>query len=790
MTHATPIAIAVTFALATAALATEGDPHVARVCAVAPDVLAVTVDAGKAVIPGQEPYVEQPGDRIKVYGKPPKTERTLIRDGKEVGCLAGPDGNVLWRAERMVGSRLDTVRADKPEAYAVASQDHEAYGAPRRPEAVHRKSKPRNMLRIGHWKWAFPMRHVLYLRLPAAMKPGATYTVRFAGLPLEPATYRHDPAGVRSEAVHVNQVGFRPDDPVKLAFLSCWLGTGGGLEYPEGITFRVLRAGDGKAVLTGKTALRFGAGRHVDPYKRDYNGTDVHEMDFSSLTEPGEYRVCVEGVGCGYPFRIAADAYREAFVVSARGFYHQRSGIALGPPHTDYERPRSFHPADGVKVHHSDCMLMESGNGLNCFGTDKSNFQNLVDQGTDRLVENAWGGYMDAGDWDRRIQHLVATRMLLDLYEMFPATFGELSLNIPESGNDLPDVIDEGLFNLDVYRRMQTPEGGIRGGIESAEHPRAGECSWQESLKIFAYAPGPWSSHLYAATAARAARLLGKLDADRAAVYADSARRAWAFAERELPKLAGRLKPKCHQPADARNLAAVELFRLTGEKAFHDVFLATTAFTRPDVDVALWQSHDQREAAWSYVCAARDGVREAIQANARKAILREADVAAGFARKTGFAWVKSNPWRPISYGTLTGPDAVTVLWAHRLTGDRKHLATAVLACQYAFGANPDNLCYTTGLGDAWPANPLVEDSRRRGVEDPPGLTLFGPMDPSRKKDYWVFKLMGDRTVPRPWTWPTAEAFWDVWLFPPVTEYTPQKPMTQAAWFRGYLMGRE
>jgi endoglucanase len=35
-------------------------------------------------------------------------------------------------------------------------------------------------------------------------------------------------------------------------------------------------------------------------------------------------------------------------------------------------------------------------------------------------VPNAWGGYFDAGDWNRRIQHLDATNLLFELAEMFP----------------------------------------------------------------------------------------------------------------------------------------------------------------------------------------------------------------------------------------------------------------------------------------------------------------------------------------------------------------------------------
>ena len=72
-----------------------------------------------------------------------------------------------------------------------------------------------------------------------------------------------------------------------------------------------------------------------------------------------------------------------------------------------------------------------------------------------------------------------------------------------ESQNALPDVVDEALFNLDHYRRLQLEDGGVRGGVEQEEHPRYGEASWQNSLETLTYAPDPWSSCLYAAAAAK-----------------------------------------------------------------------------------------------------------------------------------------------------------------------------------------------------------------------------------------------------------------------------------------------
>ena len=94
---------------------------------------------------------------------------------------------------------------------------------------------------------------------------------------------------------------------------------------------------NGQAVFEGKTTLAKAAdARDEDEHKKNYSGTDVYQMDFSAVQTPGTYRVCVAGIGCSYPFEIAEDAWKKAFIVSARGLLHQRSGIPLGPPYTDF----------------------------------------------------------------------------------------------------------------------------------------------------------------------------------------------------------------------------------------------------------------------------------------------------------------------------------------------------------------------------------------------------------------------------------------------------------------------
>jgi endoglucanase len=797
MRSARPLALALAVcSVASVPLAAEKSPRVTHICAVAPDVLAITVQAGRVTGGGQVPYEKRAGDKVETWGGKKHGPLWVVRDGRKIGTLVGKRGDVLWRFERVEGAPLDVKRADDAASYRISSRDDPAFADGARPVAVWRKSKPSDLARAGDWKWTMPLTHVLYLKLPSRLKSGpraCSYRIDFGALGLAASDYTHDVTRSRSDAVHVSHVGFRPDDPAKVAFLSCWTGTGGGVAYSEGLRFEVVDVRTRRIVSEGSARLTKRAGEPEDPYKKNYNGADVHVMDFSHVTTPGTYVVAVEGVGCSYEFEIARDVWRKAFRVSARGLYHQRSGIALGPPYTEYRRPRCFHPDDGMKVYHSTCPLMDSKNGLNARGTDKNNFANLVAGKTDEVVPDAWGGYFDAGDWDRRIQHLKATRLHLELAELFPEFVAGLDLGIPESANDVPDLVDEALWNLDCYRRMQTPEGGIRGGIESAEHPRQGEASWQESLDVMAYAPGIWSSHYYAGVAARASLVLRRLESAKARelarVYERSAVRAMEWAERELPKRAGEKLP--HAVRDARNLAAAELFRLSGDARWLKVFMATTAFTDSKADTYKWKSHDQRDAA--FVCARirRDGMGEAVRASARAGILREADASLKFQGGTGYRWTKMNPWQPLGWGMVSVPQAETILRAHALTGDEKYLRAAVLASQLGAGANPLNLCYTTGIGPNTPRHPLVVDHRMaRLPAPPPGITVFGPQDTPRHEGYWVVKLMKPFLAPEHARWPSMEGYFDVYMMPDTTEFTIQSTIGPNSYVWGYLAARD
>ena len=756
------------------------EPPILSIEPIAPvktNVLAITINTGEVTLGTQQPYDAQPGDEIVQTDQ----HRWIVRNGETIGALVGEAGDIMFTFDELNGLYVGDYLPVNPEEVEIeTSQNGQNYSF--HPMKISRKTRPTNLARIDAWEFDAPLCHTLYLHLPNNLQEGNMYSIHFADENLGSINYTHLPRDLHSEVVHVSQLGFRPDDPVKIAFLSSWMGDGGAVDYVEGMTFEVIDDETDESVFTGFTELALSKEEAEDEYGINYAGTDVYYMDFSSLQQPGQYRVYVQDIGCSLSFLIGDDVWQEAFRTSVRGMYHQRSGIELGPPYTDFERPRSFHPDDGVVVYASTTPLMDTGNGLK-EGAD--NFEDLVAGKTDEIVPDAWGGTMDAGDWDRRIQHLDASRLLLELAQFFPTFASDLDLNIPESKNILPDIVDEALWNVDFYKRLQTPEGGIRGGIESEEHPRQGELSWQESLTVMAYAPGPWSSFVYAGVAARASLVVQSYDPERADEYLQSALRAMEWAENELPNRSDLNDP--HQVNDSRNLAAAELYRVTGDERWHQLFLNTTAFTDPDADVYVWQSHDQADAAWVYVVTQNRSVDEQIIENCYNALIRDADQREQMAGSTSYRFTK-RPWHPVIGGVFSSPlESVPLVHAHVLTGEERYLVAAILSAQMGAGANPLNLCYTTGVGSNYPDNVLHIDSRIRGLPSPLGFTVLGPID--HTIFYEALEVLNPYIYPKMNQWPIAEFFFDVFWVPMMSEFTIQTPMASNMYVWGYLAAR-
>ena len=68
---------------------------------------------------------------------------------------------------------------------------------------------------------------------------------------------------------------------------------------------------------------------------------------------------------------------------------------------------------------------------------------------------NTYGFYQDAGDWDGYFTHLRVPLLLMSLYEIAPGNFADSEANIPESGNGIPDILDEAALLLVYLHRTR-----------------------------------------------------------------------------------------------------------------------------------------------------------------------------------------------------------------------------------------------------------------------------------------------------------------------------------------------
>jgi endoglucanase len=757
--------------LGCAALAQDGSPRVAHVGAVRGDVLAVAVEHGRVTVRGQEPYVPQPGDAIDDHNQ-------LTRDGEVVGVVCGPDRKTMWLADQFADPQPpDLAALADPSQWTIRTASGDSLAV----RSVARRSEPTDHAQVRPWQHAFPMRHTLYLQLDQPLTPGTRYAVAWRGNVGVAADFDFNPDVARSEAVHVSHAGFAPGDG-KTAFLSAWQGDGGPISYPDGLPFRVVEVASGRTAFSGKAVAGHRRGTPETERGTDYTGADVYVLAFDALDAPGAYRVVVDGIGCSYPFRIDADVYREPMRLSAKGLFNHRSGIALAPPMASFTRPRPMHPADGSPVFQARTRSAEPGGAEN--GQDGI-FKRLQREPKDVEVDFAWGGWMDAGDWDRHVGHLVASRYILELAELYPAYVTSVKLNIPEAGNAIPDLVDEALWNVDCWRRTQRDDGGVSGWIEMTEHPLMGETSWTNSLANFVTAPDVVSSFAYAATAAQAATALRAFkQATLADAYRDSAIRAYAYADLRYDAEGW---SKAGMGRNERVLASVMLYREAGDARYHDVYLANTALRDPAAPVWAYEHQDEREAAFVY--ARLKGVRpvdDAIVANCVNATLREArDWGERGVSRSAFQWA-SNPWGWFGWGHITSPATWSNVRAYHLTGDRSQLDVVRRSVQFALGANPQNRSYLTGFGPNPARHPLHVDTRMTGQPAPEGITVYGPLAPEKSKDDWILKRLDGRIHPDRLAWPAAESYFDVTWIVPQNEYTVWQTIAPNLYLFGVL----
>ncbi|MCP3967876.1 MAG: hypothetical protein GY750_19630 [Lentisphaerae bacterium] len=293
--------------------------------------------------------------------------------------------------------------------------------------------------------------HFAYLKLTEPLKNGMSYSISTSDG--EKVSFVYDDTKIISRAIKVNQIGYLPEANRKFGYLGMWLGPAGTMDFSRlnKKSFYLIDEKTGKKAYTGEIWPRMNEQYFtaVKGLKVPGNGEVVYDLEFSPFDKPGRYHIYIPGVGRSWSFDISQDAIGRAFFTHIRGLFHQRSGIRKGLPQTNWKMGADHMTTwvGGFSPEASDYnTLLKDGCGyLNQYGQSVKidHFTVVEETATDKALPHVNGGWWDAGDFDRRTFHFRIVQDLLSVYFMFPENFSDGQLHIPESGNGIPDIIDE-----------------------------------------------------------------------------------------------------------------------------------------------------------------------------------------------------------------------------------------------------------------------------------------------------------------------------------------------------------
>ncbi|QPC84707.1 glycoside hydrolase family 9 protein [Phototrophicus methaneseepsis] len=524
-------------------------------------------------------------------------------------------------------------------------------------------------------------------------------------------------------AVSVNQIGYYPDAP-KFGMVA-----NSGLETA---TWALLDVESGAVVSEGVAG----------PATHDAaSGDELLVVDFSPFSTPGTYQLNVQGA-VSAPFRIGEDVYRDLSVDALRYFYLSRSGIELDPTYAgDYAR-QAGHMTDDDVI----CYQGTDAAGASWPGCD--------------YVLNARGGWYDAGDYGKYVVNGgISAWTLLNLYERVPSAYPDGSLNIPESGNGVSDLLDEARWEVDFLLSMQVPEGQPQAGMV---HHKLHDLRWgdipekppteynndndhQSSYSgRYVYPPSTTATYNMAAVAAQCARIWQGIDDDYAERCLNAAVRAFDAADENPIALAGNTPGEGGgnyddvRPQDEKYWAAAELFVTTGDTHYLEAMQSTPYLAQFGAlynDGAMTWGDTAALGTLSILlhAASLDALDAETLTTMQEQLISVADDYLARIASEGYRL----PMRNYVWGSnsVALNNAIILAYAYDQTGDLRYLGGVTETMDYILGRNTFAFSFVTGYGTERAQHPhhrfWANEPGRGFPAPPPGVVVGGPnADPS------------------------------------------------------------
>ena len=443
------------------------------------------------------------------------------------------------------------------------------------------------------------------------------------------------------------------------------------------------------------------------------SGEHIANVDISEIDTEGAYRFRIDSEEI--TFNVSSDGYAELREEAFKYYYYNRSSTELESTHAGiYARPAGT-PDNVVRVHSSAATSARP-------------------EGT---VISAPKGWYDAGDYNKYVVNSgISTYTLLAAFEHYKTEWENLQYNIPEQGGNLPDILDEALWNLDWMLDMQDPnDGGVYHKL-TAKNFSGRVMPVAYNLERFVVQKSTAAALNFAAVTAVASRIFSDYESVRPGFSAQLRQAAkdayaWAKANPAIYYRQGSGTPVSDistgeygdsNVTDEFQWAAVELFITTRENTYRD-----------DINV---NSIGGGTPSWPYsdplalISIAQHTTSLASSINvttANNTLISTADQLKNQVNTSPMKITMST--NDYSWGSngAVGNQLILLIRAYELTKDESYLDAAYTAMDYIFGRNGTGYSYVTGFGDTQVFEPHHRISDADGISAPiPGMIVGGP----------------------------------------------------------------
>lgn len=490
-------------------------------------------------------------------------------------------------------------------------------------------------------------------------------------------------------AIFVDQTGYLPNAPkIAISTVPC--------------NYQVIRVSDQESVLDGTTSDMI-----ADPC----SGDNVYQIDFSGLTEPGEYYILAGNSGKSYNFTVGNGIYHKLMNDALKCLYYQRCGCELKPEHA------------GVYTHpacHTEPAIL-----LNDYITQKENPQTF----------DMSGGWHDAGDFGRYTTAAsVALAHVLYAYELFPDAFKD-SLNIPESGNGIPDVLNECRYELTWLLKMQAPDGSVYHKLTAFRHADF-IMPQDDHDRFLIYPPSSMAAGDFAAVMALASRIYRPFDNGFADEMLLAAKKAYKWLDENPftpffnPEGSNTGEYNDDADIDERLWASAELLRVDIRNKQEYLQEITSLANEVPIKTDFGWADVAGLASMSILT---DPAHTAgmLEAGFKHEVLLEVARVADIFKKSGYN-VGMAPEDFVWGSNMTVLNrAMLLALASRVAENQsykeKYIKAAMAHLHYILGRNPLGICYVTGHGSNPFKNPHSRVTKCDGIDAPmPGWVSGGP----------------------------------------------------------------